>query len=83
MEISRKIQWITVSTKKQESITVGCVSSTWKPYMFQLQWPSPDVTPMVWEVPQMNKFEQVTSDLHQMSLTGGSPCLKSMGVGVP
>ena len=29
----------------QESIPVGCVPATWKPYLFQFHWPPPDVTP--------------------------------------
>ena len=29
----------------QESIPVGCVPATWKPYPFQFHWPPPDITP--------------------------------------
>ena len=43
---------------KQESIPVGCVLPPWKLYVLQFQWP----------LPQMNKFEQVSSDYHQMQL---------------
>ena len=40
--------------------------------MLQFQWPPPDVTQGAGGT-QMNKFEQVSSDHHQMSLAGGSP----------
>ena len=36
--------------------------------MLQFQWPPPDVTP---GGPQVNKFEQVSSEHHQMSLARG------------
>ena len=39
-----------------------------KPYMLQFQWPLPDVTLGVG--PQMNKFEQESSNHHQISLAG-------------
>ena len=57
----------------QESIPVGCIPPTCQPYM--LWWP-PDVNTMwggsvQWD--QRNKFAQVFSDGHQMSLAGGSP----------
>ena len=48
---------------KQESIPVGCVPPTWKPYMLQVQWPPPDVV-LGGGGPGMNKFEQVSSDHH-------------------
>ena len=48
-----------------------------------VQWPPPDITP---RGPHMNKFEQVFSDHHQMSLAGagagGIPGLMSMGEAV-
>ena len=46
---------------KQESISVGCIMPTC--HLYVLLWPS-DVSPM-------NKFEQVSSNGHQMSLAGG------------
>ena len=51
---------------KQESIPVGCVPTACKPYM--LQWPQPDVAPG--RGPQVNKFEQISSVGHQMSVGG-------------
>ena len=45
--------------------------------MLQFQLPPPDVTPSGVSS-QMNKFEQVYSDYHQMSLAG-SPGLMSKG----
>ena len=35
--------------------------------VLQFQWPQPDVSP---GDPQMNKFEQVSSNHHQISLAG-------------
>ena len=55
--------------QEQESIPVGCIPPPLKLCMLQFQWPPPDVTP---GDPQMNKFDQVSSDHHQMSLAGGS-----------
>ena len=52
---------------KQESIPVGCVPSVGKLYM--LQWPPPDV--ILRRGPQVNKFEQVSSCGHQMSVADG------------
>ena len=52
---------------KQESIPVGCVPPTRQFYVFQ--WLPLDVSMGV--CPQMNKFEQVSSDDHQMSVAGG------------
>ena len=55
--------------RKQDSILVGCVQLACQPYVFR--WPSLDVSTMGWKVgPQVNKFEQVTSDDHQMSVAG-------------
>ena len=56
---------------QQDSIPVGYIPPTCKPYLFQFQLPPPDVAPRGGGGPQMNKFEQVSSDHHQMSLTGG------------
>ena len=47
----------------QESIPIGCVPPACKLYM--LKWSPPDVTP---ECYQVNKFEQVSSVGHQMSV---------------
>ena len=53
---------------KQESIPVGCVAQAWhRPYV--LQYPL-DVCTSGDGGPEMNKFKQVCSDGHQMSLTG-------------
>ena len=50
----------------------------WKPYMLQFQWPPTDVAPR--GVSEMNKFKQILSDHHQMSLAvGWSPGLMSKG----
>ena len=57
---------------KQENIPVGYIQPTWKPHILQFQLPPPNVTP---EDPQINKFEQVSSDHHKTSLVGGSPGL--------
>ena len=55
--------------QKRESIPVGCLPPVCKPYV--LQWPAPDVTSQgVRGGPQVNKFEQVSSTCHQMSLLG-------------
>ena len=47
----------------------------WKPYKFQFQLQPLDVAPgggrERWVGPEMNKFEQVSSDHYQMSLAGG------------
>ena len=51
----------------QDSIPVGCLPSVCQPYvlvattMFQYWWADP----------QVNKFEQVSSDDHHMSVAGG------------
>ena len=49
---------------KQDRIPVGCIPPAWKPYAFQFQLPSLDVTRGVGDRmgPQMNKFQQVSSD---------------------
>ena len=46
-----------------DSIPEECLSRTWKPYVLQFQLPSPDVAAGGID-PQMNKFEQVSSDHH-------------------
>ena len=51
---------------KQDKIIIGCVLPASYPYVFQ--WPPLDVSG---GGPQVNKFEQVSSDDHQMSLAGG------------
>ena len=67
---------------QQDSIPVGCIPPTCKPYLLQFQLPPPDVAPRGGGGPQMNKFEQVSSDHHQMSLgRGRSPGLMSRGRG--
>ena len=62
---------------QQESIPVGCVPPACQPYVL---WWSPDVRT---GGPQVNKFEQVFSNCHQMSLAGGwaggVTCLVSRG----
>ena len=65
---------------QQDIIPVGCIMPIWKLYMLQFQLP-----PLgIWAGkvgPQMNKFEQVSSGHHQMSLVGGrSSGLMSGGV---
>ena len=56
--------------KQQDSIPVGCVPPTCQPYVFH--WLPLYVT-TGWELgPQVNKYEQVSSDDHQMSVTGVS-----------
>ena len=57
---------------KQENIPEVCFLPAWKPYKLQFQWPPPDVTPRG-RGAQMNNFEQVSSDDHQMSLVGPAP----------
>ena len=58
-----------------------------EPYMLQFQWPPPGVALAgvgVIPGPQMNKFEQVSSDHHQMSLPrGGVPRSVVWGRGYP
>ena len=55
---------------QQESISAGCVPPACQLYVFL--WPSLDVsTGGVGD--EVNKFEQVSSDDHQMSLMGGCP----------
>ena len=60
---------------KQESIPVGCFLPAWKLYVIQFQLPPPDFTHGQGVGLQMNKFEQVSSDHHQMLLGGRSPDL--------
>ena len=65
---------------KQESIPVGCIPPNCQQYV--LQPPDASTSGRVW--PQVNKFKQVSSDGHQISLEGvepglGVPCLMSGG----
>ena len=54
---------------EQDSIPVGCVPPAGQPYV--LPWPPLDVSSGWGGVcPQVNKFEQVSSDDHQMSVAG-------------
>ena len=53
---------------EQDSIPVGCVPLACQPYMFQ--WPVLDVSTKVEVCPQVNKFEQISSDAYQMSVAG-------------
>ena len=64
-----------VIVKPQESIQIGCVLSACKPYV--LHRPAPDVGGA--GCPQVNKFEQVSSDGHQVSLARGVLDLMSRG----
>ena len=64
---------------KQESIPVGFVPPTCQLYVFQ--WLPLDVSMGV--CPQMNKFEQVSSDDHQMSVAGWYPRSQGQKSGVP
>ena len=53
--------------------------------MFQFQLPPLDVTPRGrgdWIGSEMNKYEQVSSDHHPMSLTGGRGLVCPEGVGM-
>ena len=55
--------------KQQESIPVGCVLPACQPYVFR--WPPLGVSNVMGVVGnQMDKFEQVSGDDHQMSGTG-------------
>ena len=56
----KKIDWIS----KRESVSVGRIPPVCILYM--LQWPPPDTAPV--GGPRVNKFEQVSSDGHQMSV---------------
>ena len=68
----------------QESISAGCLlpacpnRTCFRVHTTRCQYQ--------WEGPQVNKFEQVTSDCHQMSLPEGQgqgiPCLMSEGGGL-
>ena len=56
--------------KQQDSIPVGCVPRACQPYV--LRWPPLGVSNVMGMVGnQVDKFEQVSSDDHQMSGTGG------------
>ena len=55
--------------KKSLWSRVGCVQAAWQPCMFR--WPLLDVSTSQGVGPQVNKFEQVSSDDHQMSPVGG------------
>ena len=68
--------------QKQEGIPVVCVPTAWKPDMLQFQFNGHHQTSLPEEGdPQMNKFEQVSSVYHQMSLTGESLGKMSWGGG--
>ena len=56
------------SVSKQDSIPVGCAPSACQPYVFL--WPPLDVSTSRGLGPQVDKFEQVFSDDHQMSVVG-------------
>ena len=63
-------RYSTLRKHKQDSIPVECVPPTCKLYVFW--WPPQGVSTMQGGVgTQMNKFEQVSSDDHQMSMAGG------------
>ena len=65
---------------KQESIPVGSVPTACQAYVFWL--PPLDVsTGEGWLGPQVNKFEQVSSDDHQMSVAGRDPQIGCLGWG--
>ena len=60
--------------EKQENVPVVCVPTAWSPDLLQFQFNGHHQTSLPGEGdPQMNKFEQVSSVYHQMSLAGGSP----------
>ena len=62
-------RYSTPGKHKQDSIPVECVPPTCKLYVFW--WPSQGVSTIEGGVgTQMNKFEQVSSDEHQMSMAG-------------
>ena len=65
---------------KQENIPVGCLLSAWKLYVILFQLPPPDFTHGQLVGPQMNKFEQVSRDHHQM-LQGARSLDLILGVG--
>ena len=73
---------------EQDSIPVGCIPPASQPYVFW--WSLLDVSTGGWGGggvgPQVNKFEQVSSDDHQISVAGKdgsrSPGMMS-GEGVP
>ena len=52
--------------RKQDSIPLACMPHAWNRCMLQFQLTPPDVNTVIG--PQMNKFEQVSVDHHQMSL---------------
>ena len=57
-------------TIEQDSIPVGCVPPACQPYAFQ--WLPLDVSTSMGVIgPKVNKFEQVSSDDHQMSVAVG------------
>ena len=57
-------------TIEQDSIPVGCVPPACQPYAFQ--WLPLDVSTGMGVIgPKVNKFEQVSSDDHQMSVAVG------------
>ena len=66
--------------KQQESIPVGCVPTTCADCTC---FNSHHQMLLMGRGPQMNKFEQVSSDHHQISVAGELPGLMSKGGGVP
>ena len=69
--------------RKTRNVPLVYVPTAWKPDMLQFQFNGHHQTSLPEEGdPQMNKFEQVSSVCHQMSLTGESPG-KMSGGGVP
>ena len=82
----KQVFMVSINTE-QDSIPVGCTPPACQPYMFR--WPLLDVsTGGSAEVgPQVNKFEQVSSDDHQMSVAGEdggrSPRMMWGGVTLP
>ena len=68
--------------QQQESTPVGCMPPALKLYVFQFQLPPLDVAPMGCRVGlEMNKFDQVSNDPHQMSLAEGGYVQRSIGGG--
>ena len=61
--------------KKTRQHSSRMLTAPLKPYKFQFQLQPLDVAPgggrERWVGPEKNKFEQVSSDHHQMSLAGG------------
>ena len=58
-----------IYNNQPDSIPVGCIPPPCQPYVFQ--WPPLDVSTCEgWVGPQVNNFEQSSSDNHQMSVAG-------------